>query len=171
MDKYSNSLKYGLYGAALGFVVLILLLVSGNSPWSSASWMGAWIPGVTAYYVLKLYKEEHPDITISFYQVFKKSMQVIFFQALFFTTISVLFSVVIDTGAVEMYKAEMLANEESVKLILGQEGVDLLNKELNNATFITLSFSDFINKLIGGTIVSLILAGIFKKNKPIFENE
>ena len=171
MEKYSTTLKYGLYGAALSFVVLILLLVSGNSPWSSASWMGAWIPGVTAYFVLKLNKEENPDAVNSFYQVFKQSMQVIFFQALFFTIMAMLFSSIVNTGAVEMYKAEMLANEESVKLILGEEGVEMLNKELNNATFITLSFSDFINKLIGGTIVSLILAGIFKKNKPIFENE
>ena len=115
MENQKTSLIYGAYGAFLGIVFYFMLLLSGNSPWSPSSWMGAWIPGVTAYYVLKLYKEEHPDITISFYQVFKKSMQVIFFQALFFTTISVLFSVVIDTGAVEMYKAEMLANEESVK--------------------------------------------------------
>lgn len=171
MDKSSNSLKYGLYGAVLSFVVMLLLLFSGNSPWSSASWMGCWIPGVTAYFVLKLYKEENTDIAISFFKVFKQSVQVIFFQALFFTIISVVFSGIVNTGAVEMYKAEMLVNEESIRLILGEEGVEMLNKELNNATFSTLAFSDFINKLIGGTIVSLILAGIFKKNKPIFENE
>jgi hypothetical protein len=171
MDKYSNTLKYGLYGAALSFVVLILLLVSGNSPWSSASWMGCWIPGVTAYFVLKLNKEENPEALIYFYKVFKQSMNVIFFQALFFTIISILFTSIFDTGALEMYQAEMMQNAEQLAALMGEEMFDQVINELENISYFTLAFWDFVYKLFGGAIVSLILAGIFKKNKPIFENE
>ena len=171
MERFNNTLKYSLYGAALSFVVLILLLVSGNSPWSSASWMGCWIPGVTAYFVLKLNAEENPEAAISFYQAFKQSMNVIFFQASFFTIISILFTSIFDTGALEMYRAEMVQNAEQLALLMGEEMYDQVINELENISYFTLAFWDFIYKLFGGAIVSLILAGIFKKNKPIFENE
>ncbi len=170
MVKDITVIKYGLYGALLGFVVLILLLVSGNSPWSSASWMGCWIPGITAYYVLKLQAEENQNTNILFLEVFKKSMSVIFYQALFFTVISILFTAIFNTGALDLYQAEMLQNAEQIKLLMGDEMFDKVVSELENISYPSLAFWDFVYKLIGGVIVSLILASIFKKNKPIFEN-
>lgn len=166
---YNTTLKYAGYGALLSFVVMILLLVSGNSPWSSASWMGCWIPGITAYFVLKIYHQN--DSVVSYVISLRRSMMVIFFQALFYAIISNVFALVVSTGAVEMYKKEMLANAMQLQVMMGDEMFEQLSKELDNLTFSTLAFWDFIYKLIGGFIVSLILAGIFRKNNPIFENE
>lgn len=166
---YNTTLKYAGYGALLSFVVMILLLVSGNSPWSSASWMGCWIPGITAYFVLKIYHQN--DSVVSYGVSLRRSMMVIFFQALFYAIISNVFALVVSTGAVEMYKKEMLANAMQLQVMMGDEMFEQLSKELDNLTFSTLAFWDFIYKLIGGFIVSLILAGIFRKNNPIFENE
>lgn len=170
MENYNTSIKYGIYGAALSFVVLIILLFSGNSPWSSASWMGCWIPGMTAYYVLKLNREEHPEMEVSYGSALKQSMQVIFFQALFFNVASILFTSIFETGAIDLYRAEMMQNAEQLEVLMGEQMFNQVVDELQRISYITLAFWDFIYKLIGGLIVSLIFAGIFKKNKPIFEN-
>ncbi len=166
---YNTTLKYAGYGALLSFVVMILLLVSGNSPWSSASWMGCWIPGVTAYFALKIYHQNNSD---SSYGVsLRRSIMVIFFQALFYTLAAIIFSLVVNTGAVDLYQTEMMANAAQLQTMMGEEMFTQLAKELENLSFSTLAFWDFIYKLIGGFIVSLILASIFRKNNPIFENE
>ena len=70
-----------------------------------------------------------------------------------------------------MYHFEMMQNAEQLKIMVGEEMYAQLIVELEKITFTTLAFWDFIYKLIGGFLVSLILAGIFRKNKPIFENE
>ena len=170
MEKYNTSIKYGIYGAALSFVVLIILLISGNSPWSSASWMGCWIPGMTAYYVLKLNREEQPEMIVSYGRALKQSMQVILFQALFFNVALVLFMSIFDTGAIDLYRGEMMQNAEQLEALMGEQMYNQVVDELQRISYVTLAFWDFIYKLIGGFIVSLIFAGIFKKNKPIFEN-
>ncbi|MCB0380836.1 MAG: DUF4199 domain-containing protein [Flavobacteriales bacterium] len=166
---YNTTLKYSGYGALLSFVVMILLLVSGNSPWSSASWMGCWIPGVTAYFVLKIYHQNNS--VVSYGNSLRRSMMVIFFQALFYTLAAIIFSLVVNTGAVDLYQTEMMANAAQLQTMMGEEMFTQLAKELENLSFSTLAFWDFIYKLIGGFIVSLILASIFRKNNPIFENE
>ena len=65
----------------------------------------------------------------------------------------------------------MLQYAEQIKQLVSEEIYNEAMVELQNATYSTLAFQDFTNKLIGGLIVSLILAGIFRKNKPIFENQ
>ena len=170
MEKYNTSIKYGVYGAALSFVVLIILLFSGNSPWSSASWMGCWIPGMTAYAVLKLNREEQPEMIVSYGGALKQSMLVILFQALFFNVLAVLFTSIFETGALDLYRAEMMQNAEQLETLMGEQMFNQVVDELQRINYFTLAFWDFIYKLIGGFIISLIFAAIFKKNKPIFEN-
>jgi len=160
-----------LYGTALGILVFILLLLSGNSPWSSASWMGAWIPGITAYFALKTYASENQESVVLYSTTLKRSMLIILFQALFYNLAATIFVYLFNADAIGLYKAEMMQNAEQLKTMVGEEMYTQLIIELEKITFTTLAFWDFIYKLIGGFLVSLVLAGVFRKNKPIFENE
>lgn len=169
MSKYHISLKYGFYGALIGVVFFYLLLFSGNSPWGSSSWMGSWIPSVSAYFALKTYIYYSEQDTFKFSKFFRVSFISIFYQALFYNTLTVILSSFMQTNAIEIYKQELIQNAEQMKTMLSKEMYDQLMIELKTLTHSTLAFWDFIYKLIGGLIVSLILAGIFIKNKPIFE--
>lgn len=171
MINYNLSFKYALYGSVLGFVVLLLLLFSGNSPWSSASWMGAWIPGITAYFAMKTYALEEQESQVLYGAVLKRSMLVILFQAFFYNLMAAVFVYLFSVDAVDLYQTEMMQNAAQLKTMVGAEMYDQIILELEKITFTTLAFWDFIYKLIGGFMVSLILAAIFKKNKPIFDNE
>ena len=169
MTKYKIPIKYGLYGAVLGFVFYLMLLFSGNSPWSSASWMGCWIPGVTALFSIKQYTKDN-SLDASFSTLFVVSLIVIFLQAFCFNLIAFLFALLFETNAIEMYKTEVFQYAEQIATILGEEFYGKMAEEMENITLFSLTFGDFTNKIIGGIIVSLILAGFLKKNKPSLES-
>lgn len=171
MGQYQTSLKYGFYGALLGIVFFVLLIFSGNSPWGSASWMGSWIPAISAYFAIKTHKSEAEETSFSFSQLFRISVFTLFFQAIIVNVLSVLLSNILQINSLELYRTEMLQYAEQIKQLVSEEIYNEAMVELQNATYSTLAFQDFTNKLIGGLIVSLILAGIFRKNKPTFENQ
>ena len=167
MSKYNTSLKYGFYGALIGVVFFYLLLFSGNSPWGSSSWMGSWIPGVSAYFAVKTYIYYSEKDTIKFSELFRTSFVSIFYQALFYNLLTVISSLLIQTNAIEIYKEELIQNAEQMKAMLSEQMYNQLLVELQNLTHSTLAFWDFIYKLIGGTLVSLILASIFRPRSSI----
>lgn len=171
MEQHKISITYGFYGALLGVVFYGLLIFSGNSPWGSASWMGSWIPGISAYFSLKTFRQESEEEIFSFSKLFRTSISTIFFQALMVNIITVLLANVLQVNSLEIYRDEMLQNAEQMKSLVSEKMFKQLLIELENISYSTLAFWDFIYKIIGGIIVSLILAGIFRKNKPIFENQ
>lgn len=170
MEQYKTALKYGLYGALIGLVFYILLLFSSNSPWGSSSWMGCWIPVVTAYFALKTFKEDAQQDSYSYSQLFRISFSTIFFQAMLVNIFSFIADSMLNSNTINMYKVEMAQNAEQFKTMISKEMYNQLQVELQNISHSVLAFSDFTNKLIGGLIVSLILAKSLKSNKPIFDN-
>lgn len=167
MKNYNTSLKYGFYGALIGVVFFYLLLFSGNSPWGSASWMGSWIPCISAYFSLKTFIYYSDDDSFKFSTLFRISFITIFYQALFYNILTVVISSFIQTNAIEIYKNELIQNAEQMKAMLSEQMYNQLILELQNLTHSTLAFWDFIYKLMGGTIVSLILASIFRPRSSI----
>jgi hypothetical protein len=170
MEQYRTPLIYGLFGAILGFVFYLMLLFSGNSPWSSASWMGCWIPGVTALFSIKKIQTINPGLNFPFSEVFKIALITIVAQAMIFNLIALIFGLFFGANAIQMYQQEFIEYAEQIKTLIGDEKYVQLQEELQKTTLVSLTFGDFMNKIIGGIIVSLILAGILKNNKPSFKN-
>ena len=169
MEQYKIPVIYGLYGAVLGFVFYLMLLFSGNSPWSPASWMGCWIPGIIVLFSIKKYHAIYGVISSSFSETLKIAVIAIFSQALLFNTLAFLFGVLFESNVIEMYKIEVMQYAEQIKAMVGDERYVKMQQEIETTTLLSLTFGDFVNKIIGGIIVSLILAGILKKNKPFLK--
>lgn len=167
IENHKTTLIYGLYGALLGFAFYFMLLVSGNSPWSSASWMGAWIPAVTAFFSIKKYISLKVDPFVSFSGIFRVAMIAIFTQAAVYEMLMLFSNALMDTGAMEMYHAEVLEYADQISGVFGDELYEKMMVEIEKTTLSSLAFGDFIYKIIGGVIVSLILAATLKKNKSL----
>ena len=90
---------------------------------------------------------------------------------MFVNILTLVVATVLNTNAIEIYKAEMTQNAEQLKEMISVNMYNQLQIELQNISQSVLAFWDFIYKLIGGLIVSLILARTLKKNKPIFDNQ
>jgi len=171
MEQFKTPLKYGLYGAIIGFVFYLMLLFSGNSPWGSSSWLGCWIPGMAAFFGAKVVRDSEHDGFIAFGKVFVVSMVVIFTQAFIFEILAFIFNGVISVNSVELYKTEIMNSAEQIRAFVGDEAYYEIEEEMEKETFFGLVLSDFSLKIIGGALVSLIIASIVKKNKPIFDQE
>lgn len=169
MKNYRTPLNYGLYGAVLGLSFYLMLLFSGNSPWSSSSWLGAWIPGVTAFLSIKKHLSLKIEPYSTFSEVFRIALIAIMVQAVLYNLFTLVFGVLFETGALEMYHVEVAEQAEQISSIFGEELYDKMMEEIKQTTLSTLAISDFTYKIIGGVIVSLILAASMKKNKPLFE--
>jgi putative flippase GtrA len=167
MENQKTSLIYGAYGAFLGIVFYFMLLLSGNSPWSPSSWMGAWIPGVTAFFTIKKYLSFKTESFISFSEIFRIAIIAIIAQAAIFEVLVLFSNALIDTGALEMYHTELAEQAEQISDVFGEELTEKMMLEIKKTTLMSLAFGDFIYKIIGGVIVSLILAATLKKNKSL----
>lgn len=167
MNKKITPIKYGFFGAIIGTVFFFLLVLSGNSPWGSSSWMGCWIPGMSAYFAIKTMQQQSKEPEYSFSSLFRIGMTVHFFQALIYAILTILIIYLFSIQVLETYKAEMLANAEQIKTVFSSEMYNQLLVELKYITVATLVFWDFIYKLTGGILVSLILAGFLKNSKPV----
>ncbi len=169
MEQYKTPLKYGLYGAIVGFVFYLMLLFSGNSPWGTSSWMGCWIPGMAAFFGAKVIRDNENEGFMTFGKVFIASMLIIVTQAFIFEILAFIFNGVGNIDPVSIYKSEFIANAEQMRDLIGDEVYYRMEEEIEGETFYNLVFTDFTLKIIGGALVSLIIASIVKKNKPIFE--
>jgi len=169
MEQYKTPLKYGLYGAIIGFVFYLMLLFSGNSPWGTSSWMGCWIPGMAAFFGAKVIRDNENEGFITFGKVFIASMLIIIAQAFIFEILAFIFNGVVSTNSVDQFKAELLINAEQTRELLGDEFYYKMEEEMEKVTLSSLVLSDLLYKVIGGALVSLVIASIVKKNKPIFE--
>jgi hypothetical protein len=90
---------------------------------------------------------------------------------MFVNILTLIVASVLNTNALEIYKAEMAQNAEQIKEMISVDMYNQLQIELKNISQSVLAFWDFIYKLIGGLIVSLILARTLRQNKPIFDNQ
>lgn len=169
MNNYQMAIKYGSYGAILGLVFYFVLLFSGNSPWSGASWLGCWIPGVSAFFCIKALQKDSISEVTSFKEIFTISAVVMISQAIFYNLLVFLFGSVIDNNAVEIHKEELMMAAEQVRELLGDSMYYQLEEEVDATSLPKLLLGDFINKVIGGVLIALLLAGVMKRKKEEFE--
>ena len=82
-----------------------------------------------------------------------------------------IFGTAIDHSLVDNYKNEV---SEQLEMSKGMLNETLYNKgieSLDHTTLSSIAFGDFFTKTIGGMIVSFITAAVYKKDKPVSENE
>jgi len=173
MMQFKTPLTYGLYGSLIGFMFFVVLLISGNSPWGNASWAGAWIPGLAVYFGVKIYRDNDMKGYVTYGQAFLACMVVVVAQAFVYEILTYIFSLATDSNAIEAYKQEVMmsveATEEMMVSLVGEEMFEKAISEVENMSLSQVTISDFQSKIIGGVIVSLILAGVLTRKKPIFE--
>ena len=173
----NNSVRFGVI-AGLGVAIYQLLLYFINSEMILGSYAYvAWV-----IYIFCMWKAASLDKAanngyISFRGAFKSSFVVFVITGLIATIFQYILFTVIDPGLAEMIQEKAL---ESFQQSAEAQGLEEGSEQYETALEYTLKFSKpsimiysifYGVSLIGGAIISAIIAAIIKKNKPAFLQE
>lgn len=162
-------LNYGALSGLASFAVFLALYYKGMNPMGAASWMGAWIPVVFICLATKRYRDDYNEGFLTYGQGFKTGLMTTFAASLLFALLVYIFATLIDHSMLEMYKTEMRNGMEETKFIFSDEMYERGLESIEKLTITTLAYNDFFMKMLGGLVVSLITAAIFRRQPPPLE--
>lgn len=159
----TNSLKFGAYSAICSFVIFLSVYFSGYNPLGESSWLGAWVPLLFIIIgIIKLKRQQYDYLT--FKQGFRTGFTITFSAGLLFASMVYIFGSLYAKDLIDMQKIETLDKMEQMKTFFSERFYEELNKNMDEITMGTLVTSDFLSKLLGGTIISLIVSLFLKNN-------
>ena len=167
MRQYNTLLKYGFFGGLTGFGFKLLMLLFGQSIFSDLNWLGSWILPLFVFLGVKSYRDEEKEGFISFPEGMTAAMIVVIAQSVLVNSFVLFYELIFNFPMLNLGLRDIELMIEELKL--NNEDTSQLELILYNFNVIIMSFTDFIFKLAGGFFVSLLIARLIKKNKPIFE--
>jgi len=178
MEKLKSSLNYGVVFGIVAFLLFVLYYIMDFNPLGPVSWVSAIVPIIGIPFAVKKIRDTEWGGFMSFGEAFRLGMVMSLVWATLFGMLSYIFYAVVDptileNHIVEQYEAAeegwqmvegFIQDEAALKEARAQYDESLL--QIKEMTMAQVSMGDVFNKLIGGLIISLIVAGIFKKNRP-----
>lgn len=168
-----NSLKIPLNnGTIAGIAVFSIALVNfliGFNPFGNASWLGIWIPFVFIYLTIKNVRDKELQGYINYGQAFKVAFIMVLIYATLGNMLNFLFFNLAAPHVFDEFLNQTLEEMEKMEAFVGAAMYEKMVEELEKTTLLSFTFSNTINQILGGTILSLIFAAFMKKNRNIFE--
>ncbi len=166
-------MQFGAYSGLSSFVFFLFIYFFTSNPLGNWSWLGGWIPVLFIVMGIKQYRDEHLEGYIRYWQGVGAGAFISTFACLIFAFTVFLFGTVGDPMILDNQKAEALQGIEKAKEYWTNES--LINamaeaeSKISEMTMAEVSQSTFMNGLLWGLMVSLVVAGMMRKNKPFFE--
>lgn len=153
------------------FALFILFYGMGFNPLGNISWLSAWVPVLFICRSTKAYRENELEGYISYGQAYKTGFLTAVAGGLLSALLIFLFCSVYDSAIIEDFKNQTLAQMDTVevqmKSFMGETMYEQALKTYEQISLQSVVTSEFFNKVMGGIIVSLISAAIYKREKPI----
>ena len=164
-----TALNYGALSGTSCFGFFLLLYFMGFNPLGNLSWLGAWIPVVFICLSTSHFREYEAEGFISYSRAFKAGLLTAIAGALVYASMIYIFGSFIDHSLVDIYKNDLGDQLEKTKALINDNLYEKALEGLNQTTMYSIAFGDFFTKCIGGFIVSLVTAAVYKKTPPVFK--
>ena len=169
----SDYLKYvmnnGVIAGLINLAAQIILYFLGMNPLGTSSWLLAIIIIMLIVKGVKNWRDINGEGYITYGEAFRTGAALSFFYASFAAVMFYLFMISVGTDIMQMQIDEVMKGMEQAEKFMGAEMTDQIITEMKKMSEGRMCWGDFQNKLLGGVIISLIVAGVLKKNKPFFE--
>ena len=168
--QFRTSLYYGFFSAISCFIFFLIIYFIGKNPVGNWSWLGFWIPILFMILGVKAHRDIDLGGTINYGHALGTSFIVAVSGALMFAILAYLFGILIGTNIPSMMISESAEQIEKAKQYMGEtmyEKAMMSLEEMKGNTFYALfkiMLGDFEGKVIGGFIVSLLVAAFMKKS-------
>ncbi len=162
-----TALHYGALSGIGTFLFYMLIYFLGYSVFGETTMLGIWIPVVFIILAVKFHRDSNLGGSISFKKGLFMGLITTLFSSTLFGLAFYLFGTLYDSSLIENYKVQAaLSIEQGKELILSEAMYEKAMESIDLVTLGSLAFSETFNKLIGGAIISLIVAAIIKR-KPV----
>ncbi|HKR06345.1 MAG TPA: DUF4199 domain-containing protein [Bacteroidia bacterium] len=158
-----TAVNFGAMSGLGSFAVFLGLFYKGINPLGNASWLGAWIPVVFICIATKIYRDHFLAGEISYAQAMKIGLTTALAASFLFALLVYIFTTLIDDNVISMYKNEFLQGMEETKFMFSDEMYDQTIANMDKVTIINIAFTDFLAKMFGALLVTLITAAFYRK--------
>lgn len=164
--------NYGTIAGLIAFAFFVLLAMMGTNPIGNWSIFAAAIPVYFLYVGTKKYRDDEMQGHIKYSQAFMFSLTTTFFYSTIFAALAYMYGKVIDTELIDFVKEDLMKSMDKMAEVFGDNSkiYDEAVKQMEGMTIGQMAWSQYWNKIIWGFILSLIIAGILKKEKSLFDD-
>ena len=167
MQKSKIQLNYGTIAGLVGFVFFLIYYIFDADPFGLISWVSFWVPALFMYLGTKNFRDKLANGYISYWQAFFSCLLIAMVQASLVNMLVYLFGIVVDHSFVQLHINETLAYYDKYASRIPKDKMKQIVDKIKGITLSKLVIGDFVNKVVGGIIVALILAGVLKKNRDL----
>ena len=164
------SLNYGSVSGLVCFAGFAGSFLSGINPFGNVSWLWVWVPVVMIVMAIKAVREVEPGGPFSFGRALKTGIKAAFFSSLLYCLLLYLLGVLMPS-LMDVYKAEMELGMQMTESFFSEKMMDQMYEELEKTTIATLAWSEFLRKMLGGFIISLVAAAVLYRKNPTYPAE
>ncbi len=157
-------LNYGALSGIIHFVLAILLFQAGMNPLGQSGWLLAWIPLVFMSLACKNLRNSFFEGFISYWKAFRISFLTGSASAFLFALLVYIYGSYFNSDLLEVFKKEVFESLEMTRSFIGESLYETGMDNLENTTMFSAANSDFLNKVFGAIIASLIIAAFFRRN-------
>lgn len=167
-----TGLFYGLISGLGCFALFLLIYFIHKNPFGAWSWLGFWIPILLMILGTKAHRDKDLEGYITYGRAIAVSMLVAFSGAMVYEVLTFAFTTFIGDSVVTMHIDDSAAKIEQARPFLNekmyQKALTALEEMKTNhmQALSQIIMSDFLWKIIGGFLVSLVVAALVKRNSP-----
>lgn len=158
-----TAVNFGAMSGLGSFAVFLGLYYKGINPLGNASWLGAWIPVVFICIATKICRDRFLAGEISYGQAMKIGLTTAMAASFLFALLVYIFATLIDNNVITMYKNEFLQGMEDTKFMFSDEMYEQTIESMDKITIINIAFTDFLAKMLGALLLTLVTAAIYRK--------
>lgn len=169
-----TAMQYGAYSGLSNFAFFLLLYFVTSNPLGNIGWLGFWIPILFIVIGTKFHRNNDLEGYMKYWRGVNIGSLIALCASLIYAILVFAFVTLADPEILANYKNEALAGMDEARKYLSNDSIlsamDEAEKKIEEMTVSEIAQSVFFNGIIGGFIVSLIVAAIFRKDKPLFDN-
>jgi len=164
-----TAIRYGVTGGIVSFAfVVILALLGFENPYDTTSEYSSTLVFVSIFIFLaiKYFKKFH-DAELGFGKAFKVGLLTVFFLAFTFALLMCIYSLFAGEGMIKEYiilsQKRMELTKQELTQVMGEVNYTNAYQNLNQLNAYTLAQISFVNRMVTGFFVSIVLGVFFRK--------
>jgi len=169
-----TALNYGALSGLVSFIVFLLLYWMHFNPLGPASWLGAWVPILFMILATRHYRKYENGGFLPYWNGFRIGFLTACASAFVFGALTWFFVTYVDGEILDRFKQESLEamelTEGMMVSLVGESAFEQSVQSITNMDMFEVTSSDIFNKILGGLLSALIVAG-FLKREPNFQEE